>query len=574
MTALFSWKDRLAPVQNTSQQLKGHLLSLLLIRVCLFTLIIGITMLFQAYGHGVITPPWPVNAAFLLLIALFSVGSVLLIRRPGMSLRRFGVIQLLADTLFTALLVYANGCSQSIFTPVFIVPIIAGGLILYRIGGLIPAASATLLYGTVLALELFGLVPPYFRDTPYQPLANFLAGSNLLAGYGITFFVIALVSGQLAGRLRHTEQELSKTTLEFDRLSLLYKQIFDDISTGIITTNQENYITSYNNAAQRITGYDKEEVLGRPCEQRFPELELESSHERNVCDFCKRDGSIIRVGYSLSHLHMPTKEPPPALSSWRVITLQDISTIEQMEQQVREAEKMAAIGELSASIAHDFRNPLAAISGSAQILAMEQDEASVADPTSRSLVGIILRESDRMAKTITDFLQFARPAEIKGEWFDLRRLVNEVIAAQPGPFNDETYCRPPKVEIEANLHCWADRQQLQTVLSHLLENSRTSAGASGHGETAIRAGEISRGRLSYNTIEICDQGPGIPPELRERVFTPFFSTREDGTGLGLAIVKQIIENHQGRVEIDQDREYSCILRLLLPNPGITPQESV
>ncbi len=561
------FKRALTPVTDSEQETRRHIVWWILIRVALFTLLISITSFLQGRGHSVILPPLALTTLFLFGLYGFSIASALLLQKMTWSTRRFGLFQLCCDTFFMAILIYVTGCSQSVFTPILILPVITGGLILYKIGGLILAAAATLLYGAVLACELAGWVPLYFWTTHYAKPATFLTGTNLFAIYGLIFFLTALLSGQLARRLRFTEEKLHKTTLEYDRLSVLYKQIFDDVSTGIITTDQNNFITSYNRAAERITGYSREQVLGQPFSRCFPGIILQDRHQgRSVCDFEKKNGIQIRIGYSFSHLNMPlTQVVEEQRARWQVITLQDISQIERMEQQMREAEKMAAIGELSASIAHDFRNPLAAISGSAQILAMEQSNIAAFDPaTFKSLLSIILRESGRMAKTITDFLQFARPAAIQPEWFDLNRLVDEVITQLQTKSNTMATLGICK-EIDTHINCWADRQQMQTILSHLLENA--SIAMSGQqGGIVVAAEEISDNSQGMLRIEIRDQGPGIPSELREKVFAPFFSNRTNGTGLGLAIVRQIAENHGGTIVIDSSASSGCIMRLHLPLP--------
>ena len=552
------------PVTDSEQETRRHLLWWILIRILLFTLLISSTSLFRGKVHSVILPPLPVTIAFLLGLYGFSIGSVLLLRKRSWPARKFGIIQLFSDTVFTCLLVYGTGCSQSVFTPILILPVIAGGLILYRTGGLILAAATTLLYGAVLGCELLGGIPGYFYTTAYKAPDTFFIGSNLFAIYGLIFFLAALLSGQLARRLRFTEEKLSKTALEFDRLSILYKQIFDDISTGIITTDQKDFITSYNQAAERITGHPRERVLGQAFNRCFPVILLQENQGRCVCDFQKIDGSLIRIGYSSSYLNMPLEKGlEDQQARWKVITLQDISQIERMEQQVREGEKMAAIGALSASIAHDFRNPLAAISGSAQILTMEQANIAALNPTTfKTLLGIILRESNRMAKTITDFLQFARPAPIHAEWFDLSSLMDTVITKLLAESNTVLAAKISN-EMDRPLDCWADRQQIQTILTHLLENAMVATSAT-QGVVVIANQEMHSTDQEVLCFEIRDQGPGIPPDLREKVFTPFFSSRTDGTGLGLAIVRQIVENHHGRIEIDGNATYGCIVRVSLP----------
>jgi len=554
----------LTPVHDSSGQLRRHILWLLLIRVIFFTLLIGITAILESQGNRVILPPATITLAFLSILFIFSIGSSAILQKERLRLRRFGLIQFLSDTLFAALLVYGTGCSQSIFTPVFILPVIAGGLIMYRIGGLMSAAAATILYGFVLFLEYINYLPNYIVGTSYVAFHDILKATNLFTVYGVTFFLTAFLSGTLAARLRSTEEALTRTSIEFDRLTLLYKQIFDDISTGIITIDDVGMITSYNAAAGQITGFPPTEVIGQTLDDFFPSLHLKEMSVRQVVDLKKKDGTIIRAGYSFTRLNLPL-DPELAdetCKNCKIITLQDISAIEKMEKRVNEAEKMAAIGELSASIAHDFRNPLAAISGSAQLLALESQGKS---GTEKTLCTIIERESNRMAKTITDFLQFARPAKIQGEWFDLQRLVAETLAAVK--HLQARYKKGLiKIDIPENFDGFGDRQQLQTVLTHLLENSTTFSEEE-DGAITISAHEDKQQGNNIICLEITDQGIGIVPETQKKIFQPFFSTRENGTGLGLAIVQQIIEHHRGTIEVVSEPGAGCTMRVILPLPS-------
>lgn len=561
-TKLFT---RFRPVIDNEEELRYHLLWFLFIRVILYTLLLGITFFLHTSEHHLILPPPSLIVLYIVFLYLYSIASAFLLKRVT-HLPRFGLAQLLSDTFFIALLVYATGCSQSIFPSVFILPIIAGGLILYRIGGLIPAAGATILYGAVLTSEYLGLLPDYYRDTRYIPVDNFLVGMNIFAVYGLTFFLIALLSGMIAGRLRTAEDALSRTELKFDRLLLLYKQIFDDIQTGIITVDSGDRITSFNPAATTITGFDSKEVNGRRLSDLFPQISVQT-RERQVCDLRRRDGSLTRVGYSSADLHLPAGPDPgeAECSSCRVITLQDISRIEAMERQMRQAEKMAAIGEMSASIAHDFRNPLAAISGSAQLLSLEMAESGTDGPkAANSLAGIIVRESERMAKTITDFLQYARPATPEPQWCNLERLVAETVR-QLG--EEENLPCPVRLEIPANLDIAADRQLLQIGLLHLLRNGCYAARDTGK-PVVVRAEEIPGAgeERAQVVITVIDQGPGLTPEAAERLFEPFYSTRQDSSGLGLPIVQQIAAVHGGTIELVPGPEKGCVARLTLPLP--------
>lgn len=558
----------ITPVRDTDEQLRVHILWFIFIRVLLFTLLLGITYLLQSNERMIILPPPFFILAFIFFLYAYSIGSALYLQKQTLHLRRFGLIQLLSDTVFMSLLVYATGCSQSIFTSILILPIIAGGLILYRIGGLIPASAATILYGTVLTLEYLRYIPSYFYDSRYIPADDFLVEMNIFAVYGLTFFLIAMLSGMLAQRLRSTEDALSLTEQKLDSLLLLYKQIFDDIVTGIITVDDSDVITSFNPAAVNITGYPQREMIGKRLADIFPQLSVVSS-ERHVVDLQKKDGANIRVGFSCSALNMSPgpKDDQPGCTNCKVITLQDISRVEEMEQQMRKAEKMAAIGELSASIAHDFRNPLAAISGSAQILAIDEGHSSADVATHRHLTRIILRESDRMARTVTDFLDYARPTTPVPEWFNLRQMAQESADKVAKMFTSNKSCTI-ELAIPEKLDIWADRQLLQLALIHLLKNScHASRNTTKPVTLSVLDAQHDHEQI---IIEIQDQGEGFSQEIKDKLIIPFFSAREDTAGLGLAIVNQIVVGHKGTIEINGEQGQGCVVRIILPLPDMTP----
>jgi two-component system sensor histidine kinase PilS (NtrC family) len=569
--------SELSSRQKADGQLRLHLLWLMMIRVMLFTLLIAVTVVLQTKGRNVILPPPAVTMAFLAVVFIYSVGSAGLLQNKIRHLPRFGLIQVLSDTIFAALLVAGTGCSQSIFTPIFIFPVIAGGLSLNRLGGLIAAAAASILYGGLLAWEYLGHIPQFYAETKYVPPAHYLNLTNVYSVYGLTFFAVALLGNLLAKRLRSTEEALSRTFVQFDRLNQLYKQVFDDISTGIVTVDSRNRVTSCNPAFEQITGYPAEEIAGLPFSSFFPAVMLtETDQSRQVADLQRKDKTMTRIRYTFARLNLP---PDPMLddpgeAQCKVITVQNISLLEQMERQMRAAEKMAAIGELSAAIAHDFRNPIAAISGSAQLLRNVHAADSSPDPLSRAnrhLTQIILRESARMEKTITDFLQFARPSALTPEWFDLRRLIEETVR-QVKSRESCPLAALIEPDIPEHLDCWADRQLLQVILAHLLENSCAAAAQTGLWPVTIKAREERQEPQNCICITVSDQGSGIAPELRESVFQPFFSTKVGCAGLGLAIVRQLTEQHNGKVFIaEPENGQGCALEICLPLPSLSEE---
>ncbi len=566
----------LTPQQNTGEQLRLHLLWLLLIRVLLFTLLIAVTVILQKKGRDIILPPPVVTMAFLAVVFIYSIGAAGLLQNMIRHLPRFGLIQLLSDTIFAALLVAGTGCSQSIFTPVFIFPVIVGGMTLNRTGGLIAAAGASLLYGGILASEYLGYIPQFYAQTRYVPPTDYLALTNVYSVYGITFFTIGFLSNMLAGRLRKTEEALSHTSVQFDRLNQIYKQVFDDISTGIVTVDGRNRVTSSNTAFAQISGYTAEELFGLPFVSFFPSAMLtETDQSRQIANLQRKDGKMMRVRHTFARLNLPSDPAleDPSDTQCKVITVQDISLLEQMERQMRAAEQMATIGELSAAVAHDFRNPIAAISGSAQLLKSVHTAENNPDPVSRAnrhLTEIILRETARMEKTITDFLQFARPAELNLEWFDVKRLAEETILQIKGRESCPLGAAI-ETDIPDHLDCWADRQLFQVLLAHLLENSCAAAARAVAWPVLVQAREQQRDEQNCIYLAVIDRGPGISANIRGMIFTPFFTTKANCAGLGLSIVKQIAEQHGGTVSL-LEVEQGCTMEVCFPLPPLSDDE--
>lgn len=551
--------------------LKGQLLWMLFLRVVLYTLLLGISVFLQSGKLEIILPPYYWLLFFIGCVYLSAIGSAFFLLTGKQNIHRFGLFQNQLDIFFVTLLVYATGSSHSAFSPLYFFPIIAGGLIFPRKGGLIAAATASLEYALALALEQMKLYPDFLNRYDFFKVQNLFTSINLFAVLGLTFFLAAILSAIFARRLLKTEAALSDTVKSLDSLSLLYKQIFDDIATGIITINDNNEITSANNAVGRITGYLPEDLHGQLFSLLFPTLDLNNNGSRLTADLVRQDGIKIRVGYSYARLQLPAQSAKHECDAHqcqncKILTIQDISEIERLEQQMRQAEKLAAIGRISAGIAHDFRNPLAAISGSAQVLADEfARDDSPEQKTNRVLINIILRESNRLTHTIADFLKFARPESTEREWFSLKKCLDEVLQVSKADPLWPVSCTL-QIEVDPGCSLWADQHQIFTVLSHLLHNALPFC-PQGAEIIRIEAEELN---LAENQDEIIlrigDNGTGIEEENREKIFEPFFTKRVDGTGLGLAIVKQIVVAHHGTIEVGRSELGGALFTVHLPLP--------
>ncbi len=560
-----------SPEKTIEKLLVTQLLWMLLLRVILYTLILGVSAYLQSGSYNVVVLPPTLLFFFILIVYTTSIASSLIFLQTDINPHRFGLHQILLDTVFVSVLIYYTGGSSSIFSPIYFFPIISGGFLLPRLGGLIAAGAATLQYALVLLLEYYRVFPAVLKIPFYDNGQDSQATLNLFAVYGLVFFLVAILSSLFAGRLRKTEDALSDSVREFDQLSLLYKQIFDDISTGIITTDSQNRISSANNAATQITGYPIEDLLNKSFNALFPNIIFTLTGLRHAAEFIKKDNTKTRIGYSYANLktsddidnNLLATEPS---KNRKVITIQDISEVERLEKQMQQAEKLAAIGQMSAGIAHDFRNPLTAISGSAQVLANEINLQNSPQQTINSeLITIILRESNRLSNTVSDFLKFARPEHVEYDWFSFKRCLDEVIeVAKAAPTWPDTI----QLEILTDeiVDIWADQYQLFTILNHLLQNALAFA-VPGKERIRITAKEIRISDYMDKTVlTIEDNGPGIRIGKEEKIFEPFYTRRVDGTGLGLAIVKQMMQEHNGSIEVGSSPLGGAMFTISFPLP--------
>ena len=547
-----------SPAAN--DHLKKQIQWLLFLRVLFLSLMLGISVLLQTKNSPIFLPPLHYLAYFIAGLYLFTILSALVVRMIR-CYSRFGYLQITLDTLLVTLLVFSTGGSQSVFTVVYFFPIVMGAFMLFRRGSLLFAALSTLLFGALLLIEYGGYASRFVQASPGQ-LTNFQMLLHYFAIYSLTFFLVAILSSMLSTRLQRTEAELFQTASDYGRLSFLYKQIFDDINTGIITVAADNRITSFNRAAKLITGYKSEEVLGLDLSRTFPDLERHLLHDerRHTAAILRKSGEIIPVGYSCSKLNAPDDN-----ENGYVYTLQDLSQIKKMEAQVQQAEKMATIGEMAAGIAHELRNPLAAISGAVQLLEKETLDSSI----NKRLFGIIMRESDRLDATIHEFLLFSKPVNPEKKWFSLHALALEAM---------ETMSQNPDwnsalslvLEIQPDLECWADPQMIRQVLINLIGNSANACRNMKEGRILLRAEETATGDQETPeaaiVLDISDNGNGIPEEIRDRIFEPFFTTRETGTGLGLAIIRQIVHSHGGEISLRDCQPQGATFSVSLPLP--------
>ncbi len=232
-----------------------------------------------------------------------------------------------------------------------------------------------------------------------------------------------------------------------------------------------------------------------------------------------------------------------------------------MEAELVRAGRLSALGELTAGLAHEIRNPLASLKGTAQILG---DEIAPDSPR-RRMLDLHLREIDRLAATLDRFLAFARPHGIERREVDLGRVVDDVLAlVEPQARRHHVGVVREPGEVPP-VPCDPDKVA-QVVMNLLLNAVQAMAGG---GEARISLREVTRGPRRFACIEVSDTGPGVPEDLRDRIFNPLFTTRPGGAGLGLSISARIVEAHGGLIEVSGGRQGGACFRVLLPTatPG-------
>jgi two-component system sensor histidine kinase PilS (NtrC family) len=389
--------------------------------------------------------------------------------------------------------------------------------------------------------------------------------------------LVAVLASLLGAELKRTGEALRERTRDLSRLSRLHQHTVESLMSGLLTTDRAGCITSFNPEAERITGHPAAAALGRDVEAVLPgirqlasAIDAGPSHSRVRTAYTSERGERLHLGLGAYVL-----KDAEGVPSGHVVIFQDVTRVVEMERELRRSERLAAIGQLSASIAHEIRNPLAAISGSIQVLE-KRTPALAGDPEASRLMAIVLRETDRLNALITDFLHYARPAP---------RRVTEIALgdAVDGILRMFESVRPAGVSVsshvEPGLGLRADPEQLHQVLWNLVLNAAQAMEKGGRLEIrAARAegppqealpGRRNEEQAQQDWVEIAvvDEGVGIPMDALDRIFDPFFTTKRGGSGLGLATVHRIVEQHGGSIRVESTLGTGTTVRVRLPRAG-------
>lgn len=468
-----------------------------------------------------------------------------------------GYLQTSIDILLVTFLVYLTGGIDSGFSVLYHLTIISASINLYRRGGYLSASFASILYGSMLDMQYYNVLF-FIRNQ------NFTAAQVLYQVFIhiLSFYIVALLSGYLTERLRKTHDELREKSIDFDDLRVLQEHILKSVGNGILTMDLSGKITSWNPAAEQITGYSYDEiknswqnVFGSSIQELFGHTDsLKERPFRFDGRLIKKDGNLASLGMIASLL----KDDTNAVRGI-ILTFQDTTKMLEMEDHIRRQERLVTIGSLAAGIAHEIRNPLAALSGSIQVL---QNELKLKDDNKR-LMDIVVNETDRLNTIITEFLEYARPTSAQADRIELNSLLNETIILLKNSKNFHKNISVLK-EIYPQLVLKGDPQRLRQVFWNLLINA-CQAMPDG-GVLTITAASFSQAEDDsvWCQIVISDTGLGIHNKDLRKIFDPFFTTKAGGTGLGLAIVHRIIDDHRGSITVDSEPGKGTQFKIRLP----------
>jgi len=469
-------------------------------------------------------------------------------------------LQIIWDLLFVSLLLLFTGGIASPYSFLYLLSIMNAGLLLGRKQALYTASLCGILYGAMIDFQYFGNLSAIGLK---PDVAIELGASHLfytifinLMGFGLTAFI----TGYLAERARKSEAELHEKTINFEELSQLNSTIVSNIETGLLTTNADGLIRVFNPYAERLTGISLKEIYNTPIASLFEcfedylnELTTAISGE---FEYLTRDNVRIQLGYRAA----PFDDSTGSLAGF-IISFWDVSAIKRMESELKKSDRLAALGELSARMAHEIRNPLAAICGSVQLLSSHSD----VDESDRRLLAIVMREADRLNLLISEFLVYARPVSPSIERIELASFVEDVcllISSDPRFSNISiSNTIPSFMTLEA------DPNQLRQVMINIFQNSADAMNSEGNIE--IESSYLLRGADAYKKtpvirIAITDSGCGISEEAAQHLFEPFWTTKSEGTGLGLAIIYRIISAHGGTVSVETPEAGGCRFIITLP----------
>ncbi len=363
---------------------------------------------------------------------------------------------------------------------------------------------------------------------------------------------------------------LSERTKKLENVYRFHKGIVQNISSGIVTIDFSGNITFINHAALKAIEYSYDDLINQPVNQLFADLyeaedilkdllKNKNMFESREVNLVTKTNKIIPIGFSTSILQSNDSKFEGVILLFR-----DLTNLINFRRQMERMERLATLGEVSAGIAHEIRNPLAGIKTSAQVL----EESFSPNDFRAQLVSRIVKEIDRSNELLKKFFKFAKPSRPQQEFVDIEKIIEGVhlllvsrMKKKKIKFKSEYMPELPKV--------FVDESQLEQVIVNLMLNAMDSIDSSGEINVKTNLTEMSSVSDKSNEkemvlVQIMDTGKGIKDEIIEKIFNPFFTTKNEGIGMGLAISSRLVEENGGRLEVKSEIKKGANFLLYLP----------
>lgn len=432
------------------------------------------------------------------------------------------------DAVAVTFLIFFTGSNQSIFIFLYLVNIILAGLSYQKSGALFLALWTSILFSILI------IVSPQMQ------------GQNLYFAVGLNnfaFFTVAILSGMLSQQIDFMGSQLKAQREDLEALRDFNQLIVENIATGLLTLDSKYVITHANRASGRIL--EDFRLEGKNLFELFPKV----IHFLRAGEVTPHQASRLEVEYvnfknekmSVEVIVSMLQGPEKELRGYMLL-FQDLTHVKRMEYQLRQQEKMAAVGQLAAGIAHEIRNPLASISGSIQLMAASE---SGLDEENRKLMRIVLREIDRLNGLISEFLDYVRPDTRVEDPVNINAVIKEVL--EMARFNKNLRNDVEQhINLQAQLMVLGHFDKLKQAMLNIVINAFQAMDKSATPSLKVESFD----REDHVVVIIEDNGVGIDEKNLMRIFEPFHTTKPKGTGLGLAITHKILETHNAKIFVE------------------------